>query len=81
MNWHHYIMTDFIEEISGFVLLEFGVIEMDRLNVGRGPALVHQRERGHRKNVVHDVCRHIEWGNFPFGLHRLVLCDFLSQIV
>jgi len=41
MNQHHYIMIDLIEEISGFVLPQLGVIEMDRCSVGWGTTLAH----------------------------------------
>ena len=48
MKRHHYIMENFIEEISSFVFPQLGMIEMDRFNDGRCPALAHQRERSHK---------------------------------
>jgi hypothetical protein len=56
MNWNHYIMAYFIEEMSGFFLPQLGVIEMDRLCVGRVPTPSHQREMSDKKNGIHDVC-------------------------
>jgi hypothetical protein len=49
-------MIDFIEEISGSILPQVGVIEMDRIDVGQGPDPTHQRERSHKENIIHDVC-------------------------
>jgi hypothetical protein len=48
-------MTYFIKEIFGFILPQLGVIEMDGLDVGRGPTPAHQRERSHKTNLIHDV--------------------------
>ena len=59
MNWNHYIMAYFIEEMYGFVLPQLGVIEMDRLGIGQVPTPSHQRERSDNKNGIHDVCRHV----------------------
>jgi hypothetical protein len=59
-------MVDFLEEISGFVFPQLGVIEMDRFGASRGPAPAHQRERSHKENNIHEVCKHIERGKFPF---------------
>ena len=42
-------MIDFIEEISGFVVPQLGVLEMDRLGVGGVPTPAHQRERSDKQ--------------------------------
>ena len=73
-------MTDFIEEISGFVVPQLGVIEMDRLGIGRVPTLAHQRERSDKQKGIHDICRHVERSKFPFGIFQLVPCDFFGQV-
>ena len=52
-------MTDFIEEIFGFVIPQLGVIEMDRLGASRVPYLAHQREMSDKQKGIHDVCRHV----------------------
>jgi hypothetical protein len=51
MNRHHYIMKDFIEEISSFILPQLRVIEMYGLSVGQGLAPNHQREVVNERNM------------------------------
>jgi hypothetical protein len=65
MNGHHYMLVDFIEEVFILFFPQLGVIEVNRFNDGRGPAPVHQWERGYKENNIHDIHKHIERGGLP----------------
>jgi hypothetical protein len=80
MNENHYMVANFVEEIFGIVLPQLGVIEVNRFNVGRGPAPFHQWERDYKENSIHDIRGHIERGVLPNDFANLYSVISLAKL-